>query len=210
MASWVPGPDGLSLVELPTEAEPLTTVTIFQQARDTIDTDINEIIECLNNKRKQLFEEITNLENEYTRKQQQTQKEIQKLTNLITHTEEALGENNLLEIQNKLIGDIRQEIEKINLEIEQEPNYNIEVKWKQYSKGIAFLIINDYVIEKVSQEAPSTGQGIIPLSDDQYFESTNSHDDLLVVSSPAFDLPSLTPGIELTPAIQPAIFYTLN
>ncbi|KAI6658096.1 hypothetical protein LOD99_15809 [Oopsacas minuta] len=129
-------------------------VTIFQQARDTIDTDVNEIIECLNNKRKQLFEEITNLENEYTRKQQQTQKELQKLQTLISQTEE-LGENNLLKLQRKVVAEIQEEIENLSLESEQNPNYNIKVKW-EYSKRSVFLIVGNYTIEKVYRDKQST------------------------------------------------------
>ncbi|KAI6658097.1 hypothetical protein LOD99_15810 [Oopsacas minuta] len=132
-------------------------VTIFQQARDTIDTDINEIVQYLIDKKVQLFEEITNLEDEYKRKQQQTQKEIQKLDSLLTQTEE-LGENNLLKVQHKLVTELQEEIEKLNLNTKRELNYNIEVKWKCHSKGVTFGIIDGYCIQKVSRVTNSTKQ----------------------------------------------------
>ena len=117
----------------------VTPVTVFQAARDRVSEEIGSIVECLNNKRTELFEEIASLEREFSDKQKEKQKDITKLNTLISQTEE-LGQNTLLKLQQKLIQEIQQEIESLNAECKQEPDYRIEIKWEfkkqQFIKGI--------------------------------------------------------------------------
>ena len=122
-----------------TPVTPVPPVTVFQAARDRVSEEIGSIVECLNNKRTELFEEIASLEREFSDKQKEKQKDITKLNTLISQTEE-LGQNTLLKLQQKLIQEIQQEIESLNAECKQEPDYRIEIKWEfkkqQFIKGI--------------------------------------------------------------------------
>ena len=118
---------------------PVPPVTVFQAARDRVSEEISSIVECLNNKRTELFEEIASLEREFSDKQKEKQKDITKLNTLISQTEE-LGQNTLLKLQQKLIQEIQQEIVSLQLEEKQEPDYKIEIKWEfkreNFIKGI--------------------------------------------------------------------------
>ena len=110
-----------------TPVSSVTPVTVFQAARDRVSEEIGSIVECLNNKRTELFEEIASLEREFSDKQKEKQKDITKLNTLISQTEE-LGQNTLLKIQQEMIHMIQQKMENLKLECK-EPDYKIEIKW---------------------------------------------------------------------------------
>ena len=122
-----------------TPVSSVTPVTIFQAARDRVSEEIGSIVECLNNKRTELFEEIASLEREFSDKQKEKQKDITKLNTLISQTEE-LGQNTLLKIQQEVIHMIQQKIEKLKLECKEPDYYKIEIKWglkkQQLTEGI--------------------------------------------------------------------------
>ena len=105
-------------------------VSIYQQARDRIETDISGIIQCLNQKKESLFKEITVLENEFKSKQQQKLKSLKKLESLKARTEEELGDNLLSEIQGRLTQELQTGINKIRLETNSTVDYTIQIDWE--------------------------------------------------------------------------------
>ena len=127
-------------------------VSIYQQARDKIETDISGIIQCLNQKKESLFREIAVLENEFKIKQQQNLNSLRKLESLKAHTEE-LGNNHLSEIQGRLTQELQTGIDKINQEMKAlTVEYRIEVDWggrihgmKEMIKEFSFEIIPNTV-----------------------------------------------------------------
>ncbi|KAI6650518.1 Elongation factor 1-beta [Oopsacas minuta] len=126
------------------------SLSIFQQARNAIDKDIKDIIQSLNNKKLELFAEINTLEKEFAEQKQQKQKKINKLHALIAQTEE-LGENSLLHLQQKIIHDIQQEIEKLNLDYNKGPSYNLCVTWEIPKENIILNIRNNSMEITVQQ-----------------------------------------------------------
>ena len=134
---------------------PVTPVTVFQAARDRVSEEIGSIVECLNNKRTELFEEIASLEREFSNKQKEKQKDITKLNTLISQTEE-LGQNTLLKVQQKLIQEIQQEIESLQLEEKQEPDYKIEIKWGFEVPSLILNISNSEIIKETTTTTTTT------------------------------------------------------
>ena len=105
-------------------------VSIYQQARDRIETDISGIIQCLNQKKESLFREITVLENEFRSKQQQKQDSVRKLESLKVRMEEELRDNLLSEVQGCLTQDLQTGINKIRLETNSRTiDYTIQIDW---------------------------------------------------------------------------------
>ena len=130
-------------------------VTIFQEARDKIQSNINNVMQCLNNKKVEMFAEISRLEKEFQDKQQQKYKDLNKLSSIKTRTEEELGENSLREVQQKLICDLQKGIDNITLEIDntKEPDYKIEVRWGMCLNCFNTNIDNsEIVVIEVAQE----------------------------------------------------------
>ena len=106
-------------------------VSIYQQARDKIETDISGIIQCLNQKKESLFREITVLENEFKSKQQQKLNSLRKLESLKARTEEELGDNLLSEIQGRVTQELQSGIDKIRLEANSLTlDYTIQIDWE--------------------------------------------------------------------------------
>ena len=126
----------------------VSSATIFQAARNRIEQDIGDIIQCLNNKKVELFEDINRLEKEFADKQQQTQKELKKLKILKSQTEK-LSENNLLKVQEKVVTELQQEIDRLKLEDNQEPDYKISVKWG-FTKRVVIKSINSSAVDIIT------------------------------------------------------------
>ena len=125
---------------------PVTPVTIFQAARDRVSEEIGSIVECLNNKRTELFEEIASLEREFSDKQKEKQKDITKLNTLISQTEE-LGQNTLLKVQERVKQDLQLEIGKIKQETFA-PEFTVTVKWG-FNRSTLINHINNSKTSKV-------------------------------------------------------------
>ena len=134
---------------------PVTPVTIFQAARDRVSEEIGSIVECLNNKRTELFEEIASLEREFSDKQKEKQKDITKLNTLISQTEE-LGQNTLLKLQQEVIHRMQQEIESLQLEEKQKPDYKIEIKWGFEVPSLILNICNSEIIKETTTTTTDT------------------------------------------------------
>ena len=118
----------------------LSPVGIFEEARDRVIGEIDSIVESLNDKRVELLAEIGSLEREFLDRQREKQNDINKLNTLISHTEE-LGQNTLLDLQQKVIREMRQQMDKLKLDGRQEPNYRIGIKWG-LTKAVLIQSIN--------------------------------------------------------------------
>ena len=116
-------------------------VSIYQQARDKIETDISGIIQCLNQKKESLFREIAVLENEFKSKQQQKLNSLRKLESLKARTEEELGDNLLSEIQGRVTQELQSGIDKIRLEANSLTlDYTIQIDWEDILNVVKEMI----------------------------------------------------------------------
>ena len=107
---------------------PLPGGSIFEEARERVSREVDSIVSCLHQKRDRMLEEIGGLEREFEGRQREKQKDISKLNTLIAHTEE-LGRNSLLGFQQRMIGEMQQEVEKLQGESRQPPEYQIDIRW---------------------------------------------------------------------------------
>ena len=111
---------------------PVTTV--FQDARNSIEQEINRIVIGLNNAKAKMFAKIEQLEKEFADKQkqqqQQQQHDLEELTALKTQTE-GLKQNNFKGLQTNVLREINKGIKQLNFEIEKSriPEYQINVNW---------------------------------------------------------------------------------
>ena len=106
-------------------------ITIFQEARNRIESHINSITQSLHNKQIEMFAEIASLEKEFTDKQQQKYKDLNKLDRMRAKTEEELGDNSLIGVQQRVLQELQMGIEELTVDIDntREPDYYIEIKW---------------------------------------------------------------------------------
>ena len=119
------------------------TVSIFQEARDRIVKDIDNLIQCLGEKKDSLFREIAGLENEFKSKQEQKLCSLRKLESLKARTEEELGDNLLSEIQGRLTRELQSGIDKISLEARSlSVDYSIQIDW-----GFRMGVVKDKIKE---------------------------------------------------------------
>ena len=83
--------------------------TVFQDARNSIEQEINRIVIGLNNAKAKMFAKIEQLEKEFTDKQkqqqQQQQHDLEELTALKTQTE-GLKQNNFKGLQTNVLREI--------------------------------------------------------------------------------------------------------
>eukprot|EP00800_Vazella_pourtalesii_P007835 TRINITY_DN2084_c0_g1_i20.p1 TRINITY_DN2084_c0_g1~~TRINITY_DN2084_c0_g1_i20.p1 ORF type:complete len:196 (-),score=52.60 TRINITY_DN2084_c0_g1_i20:168-755(-) len=114
-----------------------------QEAKKRVQTEINEILQCLENKKDEMFTEIETIEKEYLSKQQQKQKKINKINALIEQTEE-LADNSLTNVQNRIIEDLQNELSKASI---QESDCSVEFQWG-FSRDI-ISIINNIEVRRV-------------------------------------------------------------
>ena len=125
------------------------TVSIFQEARDRIVKDIDNLIQCLGEKKDSLFREIAGLENEFKSKQEQKLCSLRKLESLKARTEEELGDNILSEIQGRVTRELQNGIDKISLEARSlSVDYSIQIDWG-FRMGVVKDKIKEFRIEIV-------------------------------------------------------------
>ena len=103
----------------------VSSVPIFQKGRNQLISEVTEIRRSLENKKIEMFAEIESVENENLSKQRQKQKKINKLNALIEQTEE-LADNSLLEVQNRIIQDLQNELSIASI---QESDCSVEFEW---------------------------------------------------------------------------------
>ena len=132
-----------------------TPGSIFEEARERVSREVDSIVSCLHQKRDRMLEEIGGLERESEGRQREKQKDIGKLNTLIAHTEE-LGQNSLLRLRQKVIGEMQQEMQKLKIDSKQKPDYSIHIKWGSNKKSL-FRNINRSKIElftEITAEEP--------------------------------------------------------
>ena len=111
----------------------LRKVSIYQQARDKIETDISGITQCLNQKKESLFREITVLENEFRSKQQQKLNNVKKLESRKVRTKE-----------------LQTGIDKLRLEANSlTVDYTIQIDWEN-KLNVVREMIREFSIRIVS------------------------------------------------------------
>ena len=108
-----------------------SSVSVFQAARDEIALYIAELTDSLNARKVEMFAEIASLEKEFTDKQQQKYKDLNKLDRMRAKTEEELGDNSLIGVQQRVLQELQIGIEELTVDIDntREPDYYIEIKW---------------------------------------------------------------------------------
>eukprot|EP00800_Vazella_pourtalesii_P007830 TRINITY_DN2084_c0_g1_i16.p1 TRINITY_DN2084_c0_g1~~TRINITY_DN2084_c0_g1_i16.p1 ORF type:complete len:228 (-),score=52.86 TRINITY_DN2084_c0_g1_i16:289-972(-) len=122
-----------------------------QEAKKRVQTEINEILQCLENKKDEMFTEIETIEKEYLSKQQQKQKKINKINALIEQTEE-LADNSLTNVQNRIIEDLQNELSKASI---QESDCSVEFEWG-FSRGVISMI-NSIKLRRVDTRKEEDG-----------------------------------------------------
>ena len=127
-----------------------------QKAKNRVQTEINEILQCLENKKIEMFTEIETFEKEYISKQQQQQKKINKLNSLIEQTEE-LGDNSLLEVQNRIIQDLQNELSIASI---QESDCSVEFEWG-FSRDVISKI-NSITLKRLDTDKDEGGTLLTP------------------------------------------------
>ena len=104
--------------------------SMFKDARNSIEQDINRIVIGLNKKKSEMFASIGKLEKEFVGNYQKKRSEIDKLKCLQKQTGE-LTENTLSSMQNTISRELEQGVKQLNLEIGniKKPEYQININW---------------------------------------------------------------------------------
>ena len=89
---------------------------VFELARNNVEDEINQFIQCLNEKKIELFRNINSLESRYVSKQKQKQIDLERLTALKSQAEE-LAQNSLVGVQQKLLENLNAGIDNLNTQI---------------------------------------------------------------------------------------------
>ena len=99
--------------------------SVFQEARNRVQSEIDQILQCLKSKRVEMIAVIKNLEDQYFSKQKQKHKKMNEINRLIAQTEE-LVDDNILEVQNRKIQDLQNELSIASI---QESDCSVEFEW---------------------------------------------------------------------------------
>ena len=175
----------------------VSPVGIFEEARDRVIGEIDSIVESLNDKRSELLAEIESLEREFLDRQREKQNDINKLNTLISHTEE-LGQNTLLEVQQRVTQELNQEMDKLKLDSKQEPNYRIGIKWG-FLKSELIQSINSSNIELITDASADC----LVLSDAADSSENNTGLTIQPDSSPVSDWESPAPVSQISHSRTP-------
>ena len=115
--------------------EILPNAFVFQEARNSVQSEINQILQCLESKKTEMFAVIKELEDQYISKQKQKQKKINEINKLITQTKE-LADNSLTKVQNRIIEDLQNELNKASI---QESDCSVEFEWGFFRDVISMI-----------------------------------------------------------------------
>ena len=166
--------------------------SIFQRARQELEGEIDQFIHCLNQRKFELFAEIESLESEYKNKQKQKQIDINKLTVLKSQTEE-LGQNSLVAVQHRVLGEIQKEIDRLRVLCNVQPDYEIKFEWDECREFfrenikdsiklnlIHFIKDSDYQDDEQADTQPFEWDNQHPLDWDnettEYYSDGDPHD----------------------------------
>ena len=128
-----------------------------QEARNRVQTETDEILQCIDNKMNEMLTEMETLEKEYISKQQRKQNRINKLNLLITQTED-LVDDNILEVlvQNRL-KDLQNELSIASI---QESDCSVEFEWgfsRDVISKINSITLKRFDTDKDEGRAPRKG-----------------------------------------------------
>ena len=121
----------------------------FEIATEEVERKIDNLIQCLGVKKAELIASIASLETEYNHTREQKQNDVLELKILKSRTEE-LGRNNLVEIQRKILDEIETGIDKLMLEVNNPPDFEVKIDWGQFDACFG-EIMNIIKIVKVNQ-----------------------------------------------------------
>ena len=134
---------------------------VFKKSREKVTKEIEQFVLALNEKKLELFDEIELLETEYKNIQKQKQNDVERLAALKLQTEE-LGQNTLVEVQRKILEDIQAGMDKLNLECQAPPDYEIDIEWG-FCNNCLITKIEDSKIMKVTQTESNSINNLNPL-----------------------------------------------
>ena len=127
--------------------------SIFHDARNKIEEDVNKIITRLNAKKAEMFEKIGNLEKTFTEKQKEQESDLNALKFIKTKTE-GLRQDGFRELQCSVMKELDKGIEKLRFEIEESkrPDYQIEIKWgMSLTNLLSQIYISDIIVSQIAQ-----------------------------------------------------------
>ena len=107
-------------------AETIPNTSVFQEARNKVQSEIDQIYQCLEFKKVEMIAVIKELEDDYLSEQKQKQKKINEITALIEQTKQ-LTDNSLVEVRNRIIKDLRNELNKAS--IQESDDCSVEFEW---------------------------------------------------------------------------------
>ena len=111
---------GLDLVPIPKK-------TFFEEMKENLNQKCSNLIALIAQRKRALDLKIDELEMEYNNKIKQIEKDKQTMAELREITEQRLGQNTLLDLQNDIIRDIDTKFGK--LEAESKIEYNLTLNW---------------------------------------------------------------------------------
>ena len=100
--------------------------SVFQQARDSVYTEINQIVQCLLNKQEKLFGVINALESEFINTKILKQNEIRKYKNLKTYE---VKQKSRSEDQQQIINNLDLKIRQMSHDNPGKSDYVINIGW---------------------------------------------------------------------------------
>ena len=127
--------------------------SIYNEARNRIEEDVNKIITRLNAKKAEVFEKIGNLEKTFTEKQKEQESDLNALKFIKTKTE-GLRQDGFRELQCSVMKELDKGIEKLRFEIEESkrPDYQIEIKWgMSLTNLLSQIYISDIIVSQIAQ-----------------------------------------------------------
>ena len=107
-------------------AETIPNTSVFQEARNKVQSEIDQIYQCLEFKKVAMIAVIKELEDDYLSEQKQKQKKINEITALIEQTKQ-LTDNSLVEVRNRIIKDLQNELSKAS--IQESDDCSVEFEW---------------------------------------------------------------------------------
>ena len=101
----------------------------FQEMRENLNQKFSELTSLVNQRKLELDRKIDDLEIEYNNKNKQIEKDKQTLKELREITEQKLGQNTLLDVQNNIIKEISDKIQKLDAESNSQLEFALTLNW---------------------------------------------------------------------------------
>ena len=101
----------------------------FQEMRENLNQKFSELTSLVNQRKLELDRKIDDLEIEYNNKNKQIEKDKQTMRELREMTEEKIDQNTLMDVQNNLIEDISDKIQKLDVESKSQLELTLTLNW---------------------------------------------------------------------------------